>query len=217
MNTAKSTQDIIQRLSEEASPVQTLSYKRVCIEWVAVVVINMLVVSSMYGLRYDMAERMADPLYILELALNAVLIVLMGAIATSSAYPDRARNVLLRCTMLLGFVGYSALIIYVAFRDVTSLAETWEHLHAGWHCTACIVHFALAPAIYVTWRLRKLASTQPLFTGFSVLLLAGLTGTLGVRLVMPELNSPELFLFHYFPLLLLSAVGLLLGRRLYRW
>lgn len=211
------TQDLIRNLAQEAAPVKPVCYKRTCLEWIAMVVFNIILVSQFYGLRPDMHLKMADPLYITELGLNALLIVLMGCIASASAFPGRARNRFLLSVMGISFAAYTAVLAYVALANVTSLDAALQDLHMGWHCTGCIASYAILPALYVSWRLRKLASTQPVFTGFCVLMLAGLTGTLGVRLVMPESNSPELLLFHYFPLLLLCLLGLALGKKLFRW
>lgn len=211
------TDDLIKQLAQDAKPVQKVCYVRTSIEWVVMVALNIVLVSQFYGLRPDMHLQMADPLYMTELALNAVLIVLMGCLASACAFPGRARNNILIAVMGVCFLAYSSLLVYVAFADFTSLDEAFHDLHMGWHCTGCLASYAVLPAIYVSWRLRKLASTQPVFAGFSVLMLAGLSGTLGVRLVMPESNSPELLLFHYFPLLLLCLLGLALGKKLFRW
>lgn len=217
MSTEHSTEEMIRQLSEHVQEVRTISYGRVCAEWLLVVIANIVLTTWMYGLRPDMHERMVEPFYVAELLLNAMLIVVVGALATASAYPDRARGNGLRVALLVGFIGYSVLVGYVSARDAFSFQETFAHVHMGWACTGCILHFALVPAVYVAWRLRKLAPLQPVFTGFATLMLAGLVGTLGVRLVIPHLDSVELIFFHYLPLLLLCGAGLLIGKRVFTW
>jgi hypothetical protein len=202
---------LIQELSLKAAPVKPTRYGRVCAGWMVITLLCLVGITSLHGLRPDFAERMAETRFALELLLNGTLIVLAGLLATNCGYPDRARSVRLRVALGVVFIGYSGLTL--AALDMPA-KESGAH---GVECLACILSYAVVPGVWIVWQVRRLASTQPQLAGACAALMALATGCLGVRLVEVETQPEGLLLWHYIPLLVLSAAGILLGRKIFRW
>lgn len=209
-------ESLISELTLQAKPVKLVPYGRVCFEWCAVVLTSLVLIGLYCGLREDMQARLAEPIFVAEMVLNALLVMIAGCAATAFAYPDRAKASLL--TPMLGavFLGYSGLMLAALMQmpKATALHSVPTH---GLECLVCILAFAAAPALFMVWRLRKLASVKPLYMGGAALLMAMATGCLGVRLVEVELVSDGMMLSHYLPMIVISALGYFAGQKIFRW
>jgi len=206
------TESLIAELTMQARPVARIAHARVCAEWCAVVLLCLIGGCVVSGVAEELYIRLNDPLFIGELALNVMLIVIAGCAATAFAYPDRAQAPLLKPALIACFAGYSGLVA-----STIMSAPALESSAHGLECFTCILSFAALPAIWMFWRLRSLASTRPMHAGAAAAMMAVATGCLGVRLVEHETAAAGLLLWHYIPLLVISAVGLLLGKKIFRW
>lgn len=210
------TDALIAEMALNARPVKRLKHARLCAEWLAAVVLSLLGVSVVNGLRPDLAARLAEPQFMAELLLNLMLVVVAGCAASAFAYPDRAKARVLTPLLLVSFVLYSALVLRTALQTPSLGQELATNAHHGFECLGCILSVAALPAVWMLWRLRRLASIKPMQAGAAALMMAVAAGCLGVRLVETEQATAGLLLWHYLPLLVLSALGLLLGKKLFR-
>ncbi len=210
------TDNLIAELSGKAAPVKYLSPMRICAEWLVVVFGSLALITCAHGLRADFADRMREPAFILELFLNVALLMRAGCAATLSSYPDRARIPALNNLLLTLFAGYSLLMFYQILSSHGSAASMHEAPH-GVECLLCILSFAAIPAAWMAWRLRKLASTIPAIVGGAVVMMSMAAGCLGVRLIETETSGAGLFMWHYLPLVLFSLLGLVAGKKIFRW
>lgn len=208
---------LISALSQSLRPVRHLAFARICGEWLTVTVASFAAIALLYGFRTGLAGQLATPLFAIEMALNILLIVAAGLMAVSLAYPDRASVVLLRPLLANVFTFYSGIALVTALRDPGVLDSVENTAPHGLACLMCIVSFAAIPALWMLWRLRALAITRPMQTGFAALLMATATGSLGVRLVETEIAPSGLIVWHYLPLLALSGLGVYAGNRIFRW
>ncbi len=211
------TDALVAELSGSLKPVKSTRYARICAEWLVVTIASFIIMGNISGFRADLNARMGEPLFVAEISLNLLLIIIAGLTACALAFPDRAKTPLLKPLLGLVFAGYGFFALRTIFtipNIADSLANTAPH---GIECLICILGFATAPALYMFWRLRKLAPVHPAQMGGAVMMMAVATGCLGVRLVENEIMPSGLLLWHYAPLLILSGVGLWLGRKLFRW
>jgi len=213
------TKTLIKELALKAGPVKRIAHTRICVEWMAITLLCLVAVGNVYGFRPDLVQQLSSPLFLSEMLLNALLIVVAGCTATAFSYPDRAKATLLKPALMAVFFGYSAIALVTVFTEPTihSPVEGMKHDAHGMACLLCIFAFAAIPALWMFWRLRQLASTRPMLAGGTALMMAIATGCLGVRLVEREIMSAGLILWHYLPLLVLSALGLILGKKIFRW
>ena len=211
------TRLFITELATALRPVKQLPYIRIGAEWLVITVIALAGIGALYGFRPDLATRMANPLFSMELALNAMLIAIAGSTAIACCYPDRAKAPFLKLTLVAIAIGYSVLIGISVAKEPVQLNDALNHAPHSIECLLCILSFAAIPALWLFWRLRKLACMRPVLVGAIAVMAAIATGCLGVRLVETGIIPAGFALWHYMPLVLLTTVGLLLGNKIFRW
>ena len=212
-----STESLIAELTMKARPIKRLPHMRICAEWMTITLLSFASIGWLYGFRPDLSIKLAEPKFMLEIAMNAMLVLVAGCSATAFSYPDRAKVTFLKPMLAMIFVGYSLITAITAFSQpdlTTDFVNTAPH---GVRCLLCILSFATLPAFWMFWRLRHLASVKPMQAGGAALMMAVAAGCLGVRLVETEIESGGMVLWHYVPLVVLSGIGLLLGKRIFKW
>ncbi|WAC49831.1 NrsF family protein [Asticcacaulis sp. SL142] len=209
-----SIETLITQLSGKDRPVRYVPFLRVCAEWMAVTAISFGVLTLIYGLRADLGARIGEPLFLAELLMNLSLVIAAGVTATAAAYPDRAGIKGWRYLFILP-LGLYAVVFTAAASGTPDLAGAVFHKH-GFHCLLCIVIFAIIPAAWMLFRLRRLMVVKPMQAAGLSLIMALAAGGLGIRLVDAEPLSVGLLIWHYLPILMLSGLALLLGRKIFR-
>ena len=212
-----SIESMIAELAMQARPVKRLSHVRICAEWMTVTFISFAVIGLLFGFRPDLSLKLVEPKFMLETAMNAMLVLVAGCSATAFSYPDRAKATFLKPMLMMIFIGYSLIMLFTAFSQPDLTADFVNTAPHGVRCLLCILAFAALPAFWMFWRLRQLASVKPMQAGGAALMMAVAAGCLGVRLVETEIESGGMVLWHYMPLIVLSGIGLLLGKRIFKW
>lgn len=212
------TELLITQLAVQAKPVRRESMARVCRQWLLVTLGSLWLTCSLYGLRADISERMGETVFFFELLLNALVIVVAGVMATVCAFPDRKRDAM-RFLPLMGLAlgGYALMAALTLMREPVSLAEMLDTRPHGVECLSCILSFAAVPGLWLWLRVKRLATTQPRLAGAATVLMAMATGALGVRLVETEISTAGLLMWHYLPIMAVTAAGYILGRKIFRW
>ncbi|MDC7675900.1 NrsF family protein [Asticcacaulis machinosus] len=209
-----SMKTLITQLSEKGRPVRHVPFARVCMETMAVTFISFIQIALIYGLRADLWARVSEPLFVAEIMMNLSLVIAAGVTATACAYPDRARLPGWPYLFILPLSLYA--VVFAAAASATpDLAGAVFHKH-GFHCLICIVIFAIIPALWMLFRLRRLMVVKPMQAAGLSLIMALAAGGLGIRLVDAEPLSVGLLVWHYLPMLILSGGALLLGRKIFR-
>lgn len=204
-------------LAASLKPVRPISPQRLSLELLLVTALSFAALVFVFGVSDPFKAQATDPLILAEVALNILLIVVAGCAAATFAYPDQPGATVLKPMLAVAFFGYSTVALFSAFSDpklIDGFASTVPH---GLECLICILIFAICPAGWMVWRLRQLASITPAVMGGVVLLTSAATGCLGVRVVESEVVTAGLVVWHYLPLIILSGLGLLLGRKIFRW
>jgi hypothetical protein len=212
-----STQSLIAELTMQARPRKRLPHMRICAEWMTITLLSFAAIGWLYGFRPDLSAKLAEPWFMLEMAMNAMLVLVAGCSATAFSYPDRAKATFLKPMLAMIFMGYSLITLMTVFNEPNLASEVASNARHGLECLLCIVSFAAIPAIWMFWRLRQLASTKPMQAGGAALMMAVAAGCLGIRLVETEMESAGMVIWHYLPLLVLSGLGLILGKRIFKW
>jgi len=213
------TDSLIAELSLKLETARPVPLRRVMLEWFGVSLISLAMVVAMSGLRADFASQMQHAGFALEMALNVILMIAAAWATVMTAYPDRAHAPVPRILLAVSFIGYSALALLAIVSSpewLDSLAMVETHSH-GIECLMCILAGATMPALWLFWRVRRLASVVPSLSGALAVLTAIATGCLGVRLVEHDDGSAGHLLWHYLPLILFSLAGFALGKKVFRW
>ncbi|WP_413043463.1 DUF1109 domain-containing protein [Pseudomonas sp. YJ42] len=211
------TDDLISMLASNVPPVEPrIVAKRFSLAVVIGLFLALLVLLTLFGVRPDLADVAAKPLFWGKLALPASL--LGGALMMTSrlARPGvRAGGSWAAIGLPVGAVWLAAagllLSVSAESRWTLVLGSTWR---------SCPVNIAVLsiPALFtVFWAMRGLAPTRLRLAGAASGLLAGSMATLAYSLHCPEMSVAFWAVWYVLGMLVPTVIGTLLGPRLLRW
>lgn len=211
------TDDLISMLASNVPPVEPrIVAKRFSLAVVIGLFLALLVLLTFFGVRPDLAEVAATPLFWGKLALPASL--LGGALMMTSrlARPGvRAGSSWAAIGLPVGAVWLAAagLLLSVSAdnRWTLVLGNTWRT------CPINIAMLSIPAFVAVFWAMRGLAPTRLRLAGAASGLLAGSMATLAYSLHCPEMSVAFWAVWYVLGMLVPTVIGALLGPRLLRW
>jgi hypothetical protein len=176
----QNTEELIRSLTECTTPVKTASHPLITLAgwFVAGSVYAALALSSL-GLRSDLSQWLATPLYLLEFLLLLVLTVNAGAAAIWLGFPDIRQNkwiyksANITALLFVILVGYRLLSEPVMFDSETVMHGIW--------CLFFIAVISIIPAFLIMFILHRHATTHLRQAGAMALLAASAMGNVSVN------------------------------------
>lgn len=165
------------------------------------------------GLRPDIMTKLYTPWFVAEIV-TLILIFASASLSTALlAYPDLHQ---MRHTTYAPAYALSLflLVMLLSWQADSPLTLLPEH---GYQCTLDIILFALPPAMWTLYVVRKLASTHYRLAGSIALLSAFSIGALWLRLHEAEDSITHLMQWHYLPMLACGLFGLWVGKLTLKW
>lgn len=210
------TAELINRLAEQPAPRcgGACPFSMVS-RWLGVTFGGILLMVAFLGLRPDLPLRLAEPLFLAEIAVLFLLLVTCGISACWLAFPDQRQQPWLVKLPLLPLTVYAALIAY-RLSAPEATAEPLEKDN-GIDCALCITGMAIVPALTMLYLVRRCATTVPRLTGAVAMLAAAVSGHLMLKFVEANDSLPHFAVSHLLPILLLCSIGFLLGRKIFSW
>ena len=207
------TTELIENLSKEASAVKTLPPFAVFARWVLFLVVYAAVMLIISHIRSDVMIRLQDPLFLSEVVslLATTLTVSIASIILS--YPDNYQKKYLIYLPILPLAAF-IVTLCLEFRAESQASAQIGH---GLECFLCICAFACMPALILLKYMRKNASTSPRLATAMGMLAAFSLGALIIRLSEKTDSMQHLIEAHYLPLVAITSIGLLAGRKLLKW
>lgn len=209
------TDDLIRRLAADPRPSPPVIRGVLAFFGPALGVVLVLLVLG-WGLRADLGVSLADPVTALKPLLPALVALAAIAGALGLARPDG--RAILPAVLLLGLAGTA--IGLVAWNLAQVPAEGWGPAIRGRTLLACLLSIptlAILPTLALLLALRRGASLAPAWSGA----LAGLTGGAAAAALYAlhcDEDAPLFFVTWYgVAILMMAALGAMLGRRLLRW
>lgn len=211
------TEELIERLSGETPPARALaSPGRVGVFAALAMLVYCGLCLLWLGIRPDLAERLRDGFYLLELFLLAALTLSGLGAAVLLRAPDlhqRPRWIsapLVAALLLLGLLLAQTLLL------PASLDPSIAFIH-GLPCAVCLLLVATLPAFVLMLLIRRGATTKPGRAGLIVLLTTLGLASLVLRLHEANDSLAHLLLWHHLPALGFILLGIHLGRSFLRW
>lgn len=211
------TDELITLLANGEGPVDRHAVlRRMAVALLGGGLVALLLVTTLYGVRSDLALVAPTPLFWGKVALPGSLAVLAVWLSQRLSRPGMRGGVLwfvLALPVLLVWLG-AALSLAGAAPEVRAeliLGKTWR---------TCALHIALLSVptfVGVFWALRGLAPTRLRQAGAAGGLLAGSTATLAYCLHCPEMGIPFWGVWYLLGMLIPVLAGAALGPRLLRW
>jgi hypothetical protein len=211
------TEELIQRLVADASPVRPLRPLAARVAgWFVVAVASLGLVMLMMGVRRELGDG-ADRL---DFALEAALLVFtaisaaVGALAVS--IPGAAADARIRwlpvILAILCVVAAAGEIVYASV-----IGAPTGRLTFAWHCVYKTTSVAALPGLLLFVMVRRGAPLHAAWAGLLAITAAAAMGVLGANIICPTDRPVHMLLWHVLPLMLFAALGAALGRRLLRW
>jgi len=208
------TSELIENLSSESSTVKFQNPAILFIKWVALSVVYLALMLLVFGIRPDVLYKLQTALFIAELASLLLIALTVGVAAIILSYPDAYQK---RYLIFLPIIPAIAFVITLFFEVQTQVATPVQNEQHMLGCFLCICILALGPAFLLFKQLMQNASTSPRLASAMAVLAAFSLGALTIRLSEKVDSMMHIIGAHYLPLLFLTVIGLLAGRKLLKW
>jgi hypothetical protein len=208
------TEELIEALARDTVPVKRSPHPyALCIKWMAVSAVYLGLTLVYSGLRPDLMLKLNTPLFLAEIG-ALVGIVAAGSLSTALlAFPDLHQKHKLAYAPVLMLAAFTALI-FLSWQADSPPAPLPAH---NVECLLCIAAYALLPATWMFYALRKYASTHYYLAGGIALITAFSLGALSLRLSEQTDSIVHVMQWHYLPMTGAAFMGLWLGKLLLKW
>lgn len=206
------TEQLIASLANETTEVTPVRLRALCLRWMAGFVVYTMALVTYTGLRPDIGQALAHPLFVAEIAVLVGLLASCIRAAAVLSYPDRyqqSRVLWIPALLAVAFVGTLLAAWGTSPADIST-----DH---GLECLSCISLYALLPGAWLFWQMRRLASTHAALAGATAVVASFSMGALALRLKETTDYMPHLLQWHYLPMLAVAMLGLALGKWLLKW
>jgi hypothetical protein len=205
------TENLIHELATRGQPIPRIERPFVrFLRWALFATLCVVAGVAAFGLRPDAGPAVRSPTFLLL----AVLTLALGTSSALSAFmmsvPDRVQPWLFAVPATVLALGLGVLA-----GDVVSAGS--PRAGDGITCVGKILALALLPSALLFHMLRKAAPLRLGGVGALAALSAVATGALGAQFMCRHDGPLHILLWHYVPVVLLSGVGILLGRLLLKW
>ena len=211
------TDELIGLLAQDAEPVAPHAIeRRFAVAALAGLAGATVLMLALFGLRPDLLQTLALPMFWGKLLFAAALAVAGVALLRRLARPGLGLGHSLALLALPPVVlwALAALVLGQAApaeRMPLILGSTWRS------CPFNIAALSVPALAALFWALRGAAPTRLAWAGAGAGLLAGALGTLVYALHCPEMAAPFLAVWYLAGMALPTALGAFLGPRLLRW
>lgn len=211
------TDELIGLLAQDAEPVaQHAIEQRFAVAALAGLAGATVLMLALFGLRPDLAQTLAQPMFWGKLLFAAALALAGVALLRRLARPGLGLGHSLALLALPPVVlwALAALVLGQAApaeRMALVLGSTWRS------CPFNIALLSLPGFAALLWAMRQAAPTRLRLAGACAGLLAGALATLAYALHCPEMQAPFLAVWYVLGIALPTALGALIGPRVLRW
>jgi hypothetical protein len=207
-------EELVDSLAEGAANVRPAPHPyMVATKWTAVAISYIVVSLAISGLRPGLMAEFGDPWFLAEIFFLAGVLGATSLSAALLAFPDlhqKHRAAFSPVVLLVLF----ALTVVFSWQADSPPAPLPVH---SYQCTVSIALFALLPAIWMFYGMRKFASTHCRLAGSIALLYAFSVGALWLRLHEQNDSLIHVIQWHYLPMIGFGALGLWLGKVALKW
>ena len=184
--------------------------------WLSGVAAYLALVSSYSGFRTDITQKLAEPVYVLELALLFLMAFSAALAALCLSRPDCHQMPRIRYVPFV-FLFFWAMTAFAGASDLslTSICDTFGlgQIDCFWH----ILLFSVPPGIAMFLIIHKGAPVECCWAGTMATWSVTSFGYLGMRLIEMTDNPSHLIVWHALPIMITCMVGMIIGKYALRW
>lgn len=207
---------LIADISDKASDKKpAYNVEKSFISWLALTIFYLIIMSSIFGIKNNLLERIiSDGFYTIEIFCLSLIVITSLYSCANLAVPDANRKKYILRLPLYAIIVFLADIVFFCLLNESS--ESINHMR-GLICIGCIILSSLIPAIFLFFQISRAAPTKLKLTAFYIFLYATSLSALVLRL--EEVDHPiyENILYHYLPILVLSLSGIFTAKKFLKW
>lgn len=210
------TKQLIDQLVIEGAQRPLPSPMRQTSVWLAGTFVYVTILTLFNGVRSDIADKLTNPRFVLELLLLLVIASSAALAAFCLSRPDAHQKPWLRfvpigLTLLWAASTFAATPVF----NVTAILQSFT---AGqFDCPWNILMLSVPPGIVIFLIMRKGATIRCCWAGGMAALGATALGYLWMRIIEQNDNLAHLITWHAVPILLMCIVGMMAGQMALRW
>lgn len=210
------SEDLIRSLAAKAEPVRRLPHPaRRMAAWMALSLVYVAAFIWVIGVRADLAEKLADPRFIIEVSAALLTSMMAAAAAFCAGCPGRP--------VWERFAPFPFMAVWLAslgegcWRQWTLYGANGLALHADVVCFVSIFAVSLVPAIAILVMIRRGAPIAPMSTAGLAMLAATALAAAALRFFHDQDVSLMLLIWQFGSVALLAGAGFVVGRLFLRW
>jgi hypothetical protein len=211
------TDDLIAALAGDVTPAPRHAVaRRLALGLALGAVAAVAIMVSLFGVRADLMPAMMTGPFWLKLVYVLSLAALGFGLIDRLARPDGEGGVL--ATMIVAPL--AVMIILAAYQLADAPAALRMQLMMGGSYKVCALNIVIVSVpifLGVFWALRSLAPTRLTLSGAVAGMLAGATGAFIYAFHCTEVSAPFMTVWYTLGIVVVGAVGAVLGRTLLRW
>jgi len=213
----KTMDNLIEELVEKNDKVNPILISQVFVKWLGMLLLYSVLVLLIKGLPEDSNQKSQDILFISEMVLSVISFIFAGFLALNLAIPNINRSKVLNYSSIIPFVIMGYLIMSSSSFEVKnlSLEESLKNNH--FLITITLILYSLPAIFLTTFMVKKLNPTELSWNGFMILLSATSLGHFLIRMTEKADNIAAILVWCYFPIIILSMFGIIIGKRFLKW
>lgn len=181
--------------------------------WSIFLVFYILLMLLVFGTRVDIYEKLLSLPFVTEILTLLFVAISSSISAIFLSFPDMCQK-------------RSLVVMPVFFILLLMVAMTFQYLQgenidstpvSGFECLFCIAAFSTVPAVLLFSMIRSNATTHCCISGMIAFISAAATGALILRLSESVDSISHIVMWHYVPFIGFAVIGMLLGKKLFRW
>jgi hypothetical protein len=211
------TEELIVGLARLAGPVRPLPSPSIRLaQWTAATAPLMALAVIVLGPRTDVITAVSQPAFLGLATVTIGTALLSAASALVLAIPGAERSVWQRAVPLLAGAVWGLWLAYLLVREGAAFERVMSF---PFHMT-CLVEIAglsIVPGWTIFVMLRRAAPLEPAWTGALAALAAVAGAAAATQLLCPVDDPAHQFVGHLLPVVVLSMLGTIAGRRFLNW
>ena len=204
--------DLIDKLTDGGPKRPCQSSHKVVAKWLVLMAVYFSALMAISGFRSDIALKILNPLYLIELSLMLLTTIAAVYGASFLALPDSNQRPWIRFVPLVPLALLLGIICYGLCCSETM--PFIECLKSGrYDCIAHVTLYSIVPIVAIFYTVQKAAPIKCCWAGAMAGLSAASFGYIVLRLVSDKSDDPtSLIIWHFLPVVAVVMVSTILGK-----
>jgi hypothetical protein len=209
------TEELISKLSEDLSPSKGAdSILKFLMKGLGVFILMALVIYGLLPVRADFSFQLQDSTFPIE----TTLWFLTGLFSALTAYTYSIPGLSPRYYLIFTSVLFLALLLFIFFGSSSQSGSIKEEMNlVKGICGGIISIISIIGSIFFFKWSTNNAPTRPGSNGFWIVLSTSCLGSTFMQIICAHDSGVHLYIWHLLPTMLLSILGIVIGKRILNW